>query len=93
MIGNVVFFDFLEFVWGMKVLDRNFFCKIVLILGFVVFEKSIGKLVKFFKKEVLCFRFIKFVVELSVKDFFVKSYKFMLFNLLKIKFVEDFNED
>uniref|UniRef100_K1PTG5 tRNA (guanine(37)-N1)-methyltransferase n=1 Tax=Magallana gigas TaxID=29159 RepID=K1PTG5_MAGGI len=93
MTGNAAFFDPPESVRGMKVLDRNLFRKTVLIPGLAVPEKSIGKLAKSLKKEVLRFRSIKPVVELSAKDSLAKSHKLMLFNPLKIKSAEDFNED
>lgn len=93
MTENAAFFDPPESVRGMKVLDRNLFQKTVLIPGLAVPEKSIGKLAKSLKKEVLRFRSIKPVVELSAKDSFAKSHKLMLFNPMKIKSAEDFNED
>lgn len=93
MTGNAAFFDPPESVRGMKVLDRNLFRKTVLIPGLAVPEKSIGKLAKSLKKEVLRFRSIKPVVELSAKDSLAKSHKLMLFNPMKVKSAEDFNED
>jgi tRNA (guanine37-N1)-methyltransferase len=81
-----------ENVRGMKVLDRSLFRKTVSIPGLAVPHKSVTKLTKSLKNEILRFRSIQPVVDLNVQDKLSKSHKLVLFDPLKIKTVNDFNE-
>lgn len=81
-----------ETVRGMKVLDRSLFRKTVSIPALIVPGKNIGKLAKSMKKEILHFRSIKPIAELNAQDSLSKSHKLVLFNPVKIKTADDFNE-
>lgn len=81
-----------ETVRGMKVLDRSLFRKTVSIPALIVPGKNIGKLAKSMKKEILHFRSIKPIAELNTQDSLAKSHKLVLFNPVKIKTADDFNE-
>lgn len=81
-----------ETVRGMRILDRSLFKKTVSIPGLAVPHKSVTKLTKSLKNEILRFRSIQPVVDLNVQDKLSKSHKLVLFNPFKIKTVDDFNE-